>query len=66
MYSSSAHVLFLCVLFIVADSENIDLVEARGGLICVIEIVFFIVATLITEVLFEQFLISIAGFNILS
>ena len=41
--------------------KSIDLVVARDGFLCTMEIVcIFMVATLITEVLFKQFLICTA------
>ena len=41
--------------------KSINLVVARDGLLCVTELsVFFIVATLVIEVLFKQFLIRTA------
>ena len=42
--------VLLCVTFIFADSESVNLVVACNGLLCITEIM---VAALITEVLFK-------------
>jgi len=61
--------LLLCVLFIFADSESVNLVVAHDSFLCMHNkksSVFFIVATFITEVLFKHFLIRTAVYNELS
>jgi len=40
--------------------KSVDLIVARDGFLCVMEIIRILVATLITEVLFKQFLIHTA------
>ena len=50
--------VLLCIPFIFADNESVNLVVARDGFLYVMEIIhIFIVATLIAKVLFKQFLI---------
>jgi len=66
-YCSTCNAFFMDLLvssFVFHSSlltvKSVDLVVARDGFLCITETVFFIVATLIIEVLFKQLLICTA------